>query len=112
MYDETTEHGMLDIADATIDALVKAKFAPTHLTPSIDSYYFTAGKRYKVQRVHGYRDSLATVICDQGHQRVVSLDRLGERCPHLHPKTRRDMTEPAYSYDKRQWRNAGHWRAA
>lgn len=112
MYDETTEHGMLDIADATVDALVKAKFAPTHLTPSIDSYYFTAGKRYEVQRVHGYRDSLATLICDQGHQRVVSLDRLGQRCPHLLPRLEYTDSMSAAEYDRQSWRTSGHWRAA
>ena len=81
----------------------------THLIPSIDSYYFTAGRRYAVQRVHGHRDSLATLICDAGHERVVSIDTLGQRCPHLHPCRRRDRTEPAHSYDRQQWRDAGHW---
>lgn len=42
---------------------------------------FTLGKRYKVSRLGGYKNCLANVLNDNGHERVVSLD--GSRSAHL-----------------------------
>ena len=43
--------------------------------PSRDSFYFTSGKRYPV-RVHrdSYKESLGSVTCDKGHERIIGLD--------------------------------------
>jgi len=42
---------------------------------------FTLDKRYKVQRLTGYKDRLALVLNDNGHERIVGLD--GRRSAHL-----------------------------
>lgn len=89
------------------------------ITPSIDSFYFTAGKRYPV-RVHGpgCSDKLGEVTDDRGFTRAVAIDRLGQRCPHLHPKNVPAQCCVGLSFgdiirkDQDSWRAAGHWRIA
>lgn len=78
------------------------------LTPSLTSYYFTKGKAYTAKR---YNEYLATLICDKGHQRFVSLARLGERCGHLLQPVNRDHRnfKDAFDSDNTAWLNAGYW---
>ena len=49
--------------------------------PSIDSFYFTAGRRYPIRRIWGWRNALATILCNNGHEKIIGVD--GRPSAHL-----------------------------
>jgi hypothetical protein len=52
--------------------------------PSVSSYYFTAGKEYPVIRTEGYQGCQYVILCNKGHERVISKED-GARSAHLPP---------------------------
>lgn len=75
--------------------------------PSITSYSFTEGKRYKIFDISSNK-ALGWVRCDRDHLRAISLD--GKKSAHLwyagdvYPKPRN-----VYDEDHIRWELAGHF---
>lgn len=83
------------------------------ITPSISvGRSFTAGRAYAVRPGRGTTHEITS---DLGHTKVVLLDSLGEKTPHLIPDLSADFPRKGRSrdmaLDAAQWDIAGHFMA-
>lgn len=76
--------------------------------PSATSYYFTAGRRYKVYRINDAHNQ-GHIKCDYGHTRAIGLEA-GKKSAHLWYAGKLDH-KPIMIRDEddMRWAKAGHF---